>query len=235
MGSAAMSARWVPACACALTLLAGAAWASATASLGVAASAETAAATDTPANDVQAENTATAPDEPVDYWTGPIHGSVPETITGGTVIGTAELKALVEKSGAVLVEVSNAPRRPENLAPGAPWLPTPHPVIPGSLWIPGPGVGEIQPDVDAFFRDRLASATGNDISRPIVIYCHERCWLSWNAAKRAIRYGYRRVYWYPDGIEGWRAAGLETSVVEPATSSATGPSPLTSGMEFLEL
>ena len=191
-----MFARWVPAGVCALTLLVGAPWAS-----------------------------AAAPDEPVDYWTGPINGPVPETITGGTVIRTTELKALLEKNGAVLVDVSNAPRRPEDLAPGAPWLPTPHPVIPGSLWIPGPGMGAIPPDVDTYFRDRLASATGNDMNSTIVIYCHERCWLSWNAAKRAIRYGYRSVHWYPDGIEGWRAAGLETSVAEPAASSATRASP----------
>ena len=200
-----MSVRWVAVCACA-TLLA-------------------APTADLSANDTPTENTAVAPGEPVDYWTGPINGPVPATITGGTVIGTAELKAMLEESGVVLVEVSNAPRRPENLAPGAPWLPTPHPVIPGSLWIPGTGMGAIPPDVEAFFRDQLASATGNDLDRPIVIYCHERCWLSWNAAKRAIRLGYRRVYWYPDGIEGWRAAGLTTSVAEAATPGVTHASP----------
>lgn len=223
-----MSARCVPACACALTLLAGAASAgaaSATGSSAVAASADAAPATDTPANNAPTEDAAVAPDEPVGYWTGPINGPVPETITGGTVIRTTELRALLEKNGAVLVDVSNAPRRPENLAPGAPWLPAPHAVIPGSLWIPGAGMGAIAPDVEASFRDRLASATGHDINRPIVIYCHERCWLSWNAAKRAIRYGYRRVHWYPDGIEGWRAGRLKTSVAEPAASSATRASP----------
>lgn len=201
-----MSVPWVPAGACALTLL-------------------FAAATGLAADDAPKVDVPDAPGEPVDYWTGPINGPVPATITGGTVIGTAELKAVLEDSGIVLVEVSNAPRRPENLAPAAPWLPTPHPVIPGSLWIPGPGMGAIPPDVEAFFRDQLASATGNDLERPIVIYCHERCWLSWNAAKRAIRFGYRRVYWYPDGIEGWRAAGLTTSVAEPAAPGATRTSP----------
>jgi PQQ-dependent catabolism-associated CXXCW motif protein len=48
-----------------------------------------------------------------------------------------------------------------------------------------------------------------------VIYCHRNCWLSWNAAKRAISYGYRNVYWFPDGMEGWRAAGLPTASAEP--------------------
>ena len=180
-------------CACALLALAGVA----------------ATATEPP---TQASAEPAVPAEPADYWTGPINGPVPKTISGGTVIGTVELQALFERGDIVLVEVSNAPRRPENLAPGAPWLPKPHVVIPGSLWIPGAGMGAITAEVDTAFREQLARATAGDLERRIVVYCHERCWLSWNAAKRAIRYGYRRVHWYPEGIEGWRAAGLETAV-----------------------
>jgi len=48
-----------------------------------------------------------------------------------------------------------------------------------------------------------------------VLYCHQQCWLSWNGAKRAIQYGYRNVYWFPEGIEGWRKAKLPTTVVQP--------------------
>ncbi len=193
--SVAAVARRLFACACAAALLAG----------GMS------AATEPPAPLPQA---ATAPAEPEDYWTGPINSPVPATITGGTVIHTPELKELLARNGIVLVEVSNASRRPENLAPGAPWLPKPHTVIPGSVWIPGAGMGAIAVDVEETFRDGLRHATGNELDRPIVIYCHEQCWLSWNAAKRAIRMGYRGVHWYPEGIEGWRAAGLETSVIE---------------------
>jgi PQQ-dependent catabolism-associated CXXCW motif protein len=179
-----------------------------------------------PATDVAPDaDSASAPEEPADYWTGPIQGPVPKTLAGATVIHTGQLKGLLTESGVVLVEVSNAPRRPEHLAAGAPWLPTPHAVIPGSTWIPGAGMGEIAPDVEGVYRDLLARATDNDLDRPIVIYCHERCWLSWNAAKRAVRLGYRRVHWYPEGIEGWRAAGLETSVADDATKPATAGSP----------
>ena len=177
-------------------------------------------ANDAPAS-APSDAAAAAPEEPADYWTGPINGPVPETIAGGSVIRTAELKALLDEGGIVLVEVSNAAKRPENLAPGAPWLPKPHLVIPGSLWIPGAGMGEIAPEVDSAFRDRLAQATASDFERKIVVYCHERCWLSWNAAKRAIRYGYRRVHWYPEGIEGWRAAGLATAASEEPSRMTT--------------
>jgi PQQ-dependent catabolism-associated CXXCW motif protein len=154
--------------------------------------------------------------EPPGYWTGPINAPVPKTLSGGTVVHSAhQLRTLLRRGGAVIVDVSNAPRRPENLAPGAPWLPLPHHAIPGSLWIPGVGLGEIPLAVDDFYRQRLAAATNEHLARPLIIYCHKTCWLSWNAAKRAISYGYRNVYWYPYGIEGWKAAGYRTAVIEP--------------------
>jgi PQQ-dependent catabolism-associated CXXCW motif protein len=162
--------------------------------------------------------------EPADYWTGPINSPVPETLAGGKVINTAhELHTLLNRPGTVLVDVSNAPLRPDNLATGAPWLPLPHRAIPGTLWIPGAGLGEIPPSMGDFFRKQLAGATGDDISRPIVVYCHQTCWLSWNAAKRAISYGYRNVYWYRDGIEGWQAAHFPTTTVEPRMTATDSP------------
>ena len=157
-----------------------------------------------------------APPEPGGYWTGPTNSPVPATLTGATVITSAHrLDILLHHQHPALIDVSSAPRRPDNMAPGAPWLPLPHHAIPGTLWIPGPGAGEIPAPVESFFRQQLAKATDNDPTRPVVIYCHKSCWLSWNAAKRAISYGYPHVYWYRDGIEGWKAAGLATAVIEP--------------------
>jgi len=154
--------------------------------------------------------------EPSGFWTGPVNSPTPETLTGGKVIHKArELRTLLRQGGAVIVDVSNAPRRPEGLAPGARWLPVPHRAIPGSLWIPGVGLGEIPVSVDDFFRERLSVATGDHLARPLVFYCHKTCWLSWNAAKRAISYGYRNVHWFRDGVEGWKAAGYPTAVIEP--------------------
>ena len=153
--------------------------------------------------------------EPAGYWTGPTHGPVAATLSGGTVIHTRKLARLLKTDGVMVIDVSDAPRRPANMAAGAVWLPLPHPVIPGAVWIPGAGVGEISPAVDRLFRGQLALGTGNDLAHKIVIYCHKNCWLSWNAAKRAISYGYRNVYWFPDGMEGWHAAGLATAVAQP--------------------
>ena len=154
--------------------------------------------------------------EPSGYWTGPTNSPVPTTLSGAKVISSTHATACTPcwiTKHPVLVDVSSAPRRPDNMAPGAPWLPLPHHAIPGTLWIPGPGAGEIPAPVESFFRQQLAKATDNDPTRPVVIYCHKSCWLSWNAAKRALSYGYQHVYWYRDGIEGWKAAGLPTAVV----------------------
>jgi PQQ-dependent catabolism-associated CXXCW motif protein len=146
---------------------------------------------------------------------GDVDAPVPSTIQGGTAIHTRQLAALLGQRGAVVIDVSDAPRRPDGMAPGAPWMPLPHRAIPHALWIPGAGAGALAPELDEFYRGRLAAATGGNLDAPLVLYCHDKCWLSWNAAKRAIAAGYRRVYWFADGIEGWIAEGHMTAAAEP--------------------
>lgn len=155
--------------------------------------------------------------EPDGYWTGPVNDPVPATLKGAKVVHTAELAKLIRRQGgsAVIVDVSNAPRRPDNLPETTQWLPVPHRALPGAVWIPGAGLGDIPAPIDAYYRRRLAEVSGGDLQRTLIVYCHERCWLSWNAARRAVQYGYLNVYWYPDGIEGWRAAKLPTAIIEP--------------------
>jgi PQQ-dependent catabolism-associated CXXCW motif protein len=160
--------------------------------------------------------------EPEGYWTGPVNSEVPHTVTGGTVIHTQGLAGLLKAGDTLLIDVSNAPVRPSGLAPEATWLPLPHDSIPGSLWIPGAGQGNVAPDVEQHFTALLAQKSAGNLDQPIVIYCHERCWLSWNAAKRAIRLGYRHVYWLPEGIEGWRTDGFKTEVVQPQEPRGDG-------------
>jgi len=83
----------------------------------------------------------------------------------------------------------------------------PHRDIPGSIWLLEAGKGDLPAEAEDFFRTTLDQLTHGDKKRRVVLYCHPRCWLSWNAAKRAVSFGYLRVYWYPDGIEGWQEAG----------------------------
>jgi PQQ-dependent catabolism-associated CXXCW motif protein len=155
---------------------------------------------------------ATTVPEPQGYWD---HGTTPDRITGGTVIHTAALARLVKRQTVSLIDVSAMPKRPEGMAPNTPWMPLPHNVVSGAVWLLELGDVALSPPHDAWFRNRLASLSRQN--RPLVFYCHPQCWRSWNAAKRAISYGHRRIYWYPDGIEGWQSAGLPTGTAVAET------------------
>ncbi len=164
--------------------------------------------------------------EPEGLWTGEVHAPVPATLRGGTVVNAKAVDDLLKRGRVVVVDVAEQPRRPAQLAAEDPWIPLPHPALPGALWMPGVGAGVLPSRMEEFYRDELAQATHGDFATPIVIYCHSRCWLSWNAAKRAIGFGYTRVHWFADGVEGWIAAGLPTVVAtareptdEPASNS----------------
>ena len=122
-----------------------------------------------------------------------------------------ELEALLRHSDAVLIDVTPAPRKPAGLAPNAVWMPAQHRNIASSVWLSDLGAGVMAAGQDTWFRARLKELSRGKRDTPLVLYCHPQCWASWNAAKRAISYGYRKVYWYPDGIEGWEKAGLPTA------------------------
>ncbi|WP_051953327.1 rhodanese-like domain-containing protein [Methylocapsa aurea] len=153
--------------------------------------------------------------EPQGFWTGAMQGETPPTLSGGEVIHTEALAEITARGGIILVDVDSSPRRPANLAATAIWKPLAHRNIKGSVWIPGAGAGDLDDAMNGFFRDRLMALTGGDLERPIAFYCHPRCWGSWNAAKRAIGFGYRNVYWYPDGVEGWQEAGHPLVAAQP--------------------
>jgi PQQ-dependent catabolism-associated CXXCW motif protein len=155
------------------------------------------------------------PEEPPGYRMDDYRAPVPETVAGATTVSTQQLKAMIDAGGVVLVDVLPAPRKPPNMLPGVPWMPVPHRNIPGSIWLPEVGRGKIPVSVNAYFRDNLAKAAGDDKARPIVIYCRIDCWMSWNAAKRAASYGYTAIHWYPMGIEGWEFENLPLEVNRP--------------------
>ncbi len=157
--------------------------------------------------------------EPSGYRMDDYHAPTPDAVPGGRVIHTDALKALLKRGAVVLIDVLPAPRRPAGMKPGTPWMPAPHRDLPGSLWLPDVGRGAISPALDTWFRDRLAAATGNDKSRPVVFYCLKDCWMSWNATKRAASYGYRDAIWFPEGIDGWKDAGLDLRKATPELPS----------------
>jgi PQQ-dependent catabolism-associated CXXCW motif protein len=154
--------------------------------------------------------------EPSGYFSGDIHSPTPGTLRGGTVIHTDKLPALL-KRGAMVIDSSDFPHRPDALPKDSVWMPLPHKAIPGAVWMPGSGAPKVDPNFEAFMRKELEAMSDGNPERPVVVYCHEKCWLSWNAAKRVIEYGYKNVYWYPEGIEGWLADKRVTLIIKPTT------------------
>jgi PQQ-dependent catabolism-associated CXXCW motif protein len=156
-----------------------------------------------------------APPEPAGYRLDDYRAPTPATLNGAKTLTTSEAEALWRAREAVFVDVMPLPPRPANLPPETLWRTPPRDSIPGSLWLPNVGYGEIASETDAYFRRSLAAATLDDLSRPLVIFCMRACWMSWNAAKRAISYGYTSISWFADGTDGWREAGLPLERLQP--------------------
>ncbi len=155
-----------------------------------------------------------APPEPRGYRMEAYHAPVPATLEGAVVLDTEALRKLIVEQRPVLIDVYPGARKPPERDPDALWIPPERETIRGAVWLPNVGVGAPPDDLLAYFRDSLERLTGGDHDRPVVFFCNRDCWLSWNAAKRALReFGYRHVYWYPEGADGWKEAGLSTSRV----------------------
>ncbi len=156
--------------------------------------------------------------EPDSYRMDHYREAVPDTVRGGSVVHVAALPALIATAHPVLIDVlpAPAPTPPPEARAGLPRMPLPHKDLPGSIWLPEVGRGALSPQTDAWFRNELAQVTGHDLNKPVVFYCLSKCWMSWNATRRAISYGYTHAIWFPEGADGWLAAGHPTQVIIPA-------------------
>ncbi len=152
--------------------------------------------------------------EPEGFRMDAYNAPVPEGLSGAATVDAAALaKAMAD--GAIVIDVLPAPIRPPSLPEDRPWLPVPRKDVAGSLWWPDVGRGAISPALDEWFRARLVAITGGNVGKAIAFYCKADCWMSWNAAKRAIQYGYRNVLWFPGGAEAWLAAGYPLQAATP--------------------
>jgi PQQ-dependent catabolism-associated CXXCW motif protein len=158
---------------------------------------------------------AAAVQEPAGYRMDTYKAPVPATLAGGTVVSTDQARALFEAGEVILVDVQFRARKPKNLTAGSIWRLRHRYNIPGSAWLANTGTGAPAEPMVRYFRDNLARLSQGDKARALLFYCQANCWMSWNAAKRAISYGYSRVYWYPEGTDDWTAAGLPTETSEP--------------------
>jgi PQQ-dependent catabolism-associated CXXCW motif protein len=160
---------------------------------------------------------AQTPAEPPGYRLDGYRAPVPATLRGARVLSTDEALALWRDKAAAFVDVLPRAPKPAGLPKDAVWRDKPRDDIPGSVWLPDTGFGALSDATLGYFLAGLARATAGDKSRLIVFYCLADCWMSWNAAKRAVSLGYANVGWYPEGADGWEKAGhpLEPRAPEP--------------------
>lgn len=153
--------------------------------------------------------------EPDDYRMENFKAPTPPTLKGARVVDTAAAEALWRQKGALFVDVLPRDVKPANLAPGTVWRDKPRDDIPGSVWLANVGYGVLNAEMDGYFRRSLEEITGGRREAPLLFYCLTDCWMSWNAARRALTYGYTAVIWYPAGSDGWAAAGLPLERATP--------------------
>ncbi len=141
--------------------------------------------------------------------TGAMHAPTPASIPGAQVITTQGLAALLQGRQApfVLFDVLGQPERLPN-AVAAAWLAQP---------------GSFDDAVQAQAVQLFSQATRGRKEVALVFYCASRdCWMSYNAALRAIAAGYTNVLWYRGGLEAWKAAGQATQPGQAGSATLPG-------------
>ncbi|MFC3613692.1 rhodanese-like domain-containing protein [Lutimaribacter marinistellae] len=129
---------------------------------------------------------------------GQMHGQTPASIPGGQLLTT---KGLVE-----LVQSRQTPYLLFDVLGGGETLPGAIPAVQAS------SPGHFQDQTQQAFGQFLQQATQGNQEVPLIFYCASiECWMSYNAALRAINLGYRNVLWYRGGLAAWKQAGGLTS------------------------
>ena len=134
--------------------------------------------------------------------TSAYHAPTPRAIPGGRMVRTTGLEAMRKaRRRPYLIDVLGGES---------------HRTIAGAFWLAGAGAGDLNADEARRFRDAMAKFAAGDRNQPIVFFCADsQCWLSYNAALRAIAAGYTNIMWYRGGLAAWGHAGLPMTESEP--------------------
>lgn len=155
--------------------------------------------------------------QPPGYHGEPYRSPVPAELSGALVIDAEAAYALWHSGRVAFIDVLPRAPKPEGLPAGTIWRDKPRVSIPGAIWLPNVGYEALAPSTDQYFRAGVAQATAGDLAAPVVFFCLDECWMSWNAAKRAmVDYGLTRVFWFPGGTDEWEFQGYPTQAVLPA-------------------
>ena len=140
---------------------------------------------------------------------GPMHGATPNQIPGGQVITTKGLVALMQNHQArplIFDVLGSAQQLPQAISAVRASQP-----------------GSFNDPTQQEFAGFLQQMTQGNRQVPLVFYCQgPQCWMSYNAALRAINLGYKNVLWYRGGIEAWQRAGLPLSGAQGGHAATPG-------------
>lgn len=135
----------------------------------------------------------------------------PATAEGAVTLSTEQLRSMLQQSAPPsLIDVQPIPWKAGRFI-----IKDPREHIPGSQWLPNVGQGEPEAQWQDYFVRELQRISQENADHPMVFYCRADCWMSWNAVKRAHHMGYRALYWYRAGTDGWREAGLPMEQATP--------------------
>lgn len=154
------------------------------------------------------------PPEPSGYRMDEFRSPVPAKITGGKTLTGDAAADLWNDNAAIFIDVYPQAPKPQNLPAGTFWRDPVHRSMEGAHWMPNVGYGALSDELDDYFRTRLQRLTKGDKAAPVVFFCLKDCWMSWNAAKRALEYGYTNVMWFRDGTDAWQELGYPLVAVK---------------------
>lgn len=147
------------------------------------------------------------PPEPKGYRMKEYRTIVPLTLAGAHVVSDKQAMQLYVEKKTIFVDVMPFVPRPPNLPKKMIWRDKPRKNIAGSVWLANVGYGRLPIEMAQFFQQNLERISKGDKTQPLLFYCQKDCWMSWNAAKRALELGYSFVSWYPLGTDGWVTIG----------------------------
>jgi PQQ-dependent catabolism-associated CXXCW motif protein len=127
--------------------------------------------------------------------------------------GVAELLA----AGAIAIDVLGAANPRYDELDGTWQVNETRMSLPGAVWLPETGRGTLGDEMLGYLKDNLAQLTGNDLTKPIIVFCVADCWMSWNAAQRIAGLGYEHVHWFRRGTDDWTKSGRKLEPVDPIT------------------
>lgn len=162
-----------------------------------------------------AKKSSPQPPEPTGYRMQDYRSPVPATLKGANVLSAKQAEAIWKKKSAIFIDVYPHAPKPPNLPENTIWREPTHYSIENAVWLPNVGYGKLAPQTERYFKENLERLTAGNKNEAIVFFCLRNCWMSWNAAKRAIEYGYESVYWFPDGTDAWQEIGQLVLEVKP--------------------